>query len=248
MAPPAPLAFTDLATLITWMDDDGLTQVHLADVAPRPGPRLPRVVRFTWWQHDPGARRPYRVTARGVTAWSLDGELGDGELSIAPPTGAERAPIELVMHAPGRLVLACASLQVRRGRPVPVVAPARPATAYAYLTLDGVGVPTAAALVRALTDAPTATLGGAAPTAAPLPSGRHALQHGDRVLARVVYVAARADGWLSIARADATDDEWRRCQAAPRWLASTLVGSAWDFVGSAAAWLALVGAPPQSSS
>lgn len=229
--------------VVAWMEREYLSELTLGDLEPSPGPRPPQSIRFTWWLHAGGARTPYRLEARGVDRWSLEGELDEQAISIAPLSGGT-TPIALEMVAGGRLTLACRTLRVARGRPVREARAARPFTDYAYFTLDGVGEPSPGALARGLSDAPGVTLRARGePVTGALVEGGMDVALGSRVVAAVFFARRRDGGWLSIARKDASDDEWHRCQALPHHLAAARVRSAWEFDGDSAQWLALVSPP-----
>ncbi|MFN7135643.1 MAG: hypothetical protein ACK4N5_26460, partial [Myxococcales bacterium] len=169
--------FEDTASVLAWMEDEYLSALTIADLAPVPVAEggAPDAVTFTWWLDAPGARTPYRVEASGVREWRLLGELGRGEIFMPPPEPG-LSPIVLVMEVPGRLTLACTRLRIEKGREVKKPHTARPFTDYAYYTLDGAGRPTPALLARALSDAPAAALRRSGSAVVALTMGPHTLE------------------------------------------------------------------------
>ena len=202
----AGLTFTSGAAFGAWMEDEYLSALTIADLAPEPSAATPDVVRFTWWHDAPGTRTPFRLVARGVRRWALEGARDGQEITVLP-FDAGAPGVELAMEVPGRLVLACDALTITRGRSVKKALPRRPFTDYAHFSVAGAASVDAGVLCAALSDEPSATLGGAGDLA----MGPHTLRVDGRTIANVF--CNPAPRWLSIARADATDAEWHRCQA-----------------------------------
>jgi hypothetical protein len=238
--------FSSTRDLVTWMQEEYLSEIALDDMDPMPAhdeEQPPADVCFTWWLRGGGRRVPYRVTARGVRRWFLDGELGDGAVSIPPPN--DPAPgVHLVMEVlPGRLLLECASVVVARGRAERTIE-RRPFVDYAYFTVSGAGDLTAAELLEYLGAPPGAkVVAGGSGTLSTLPTqGSMDIEVGGVTWVRVFRAARPGEPgyWMSVSRVSASDADWHRAQALPGRIQCSEVASAWEFSGTPSQWLALV--------
>jgi hypothetical protein len=238
--------FTSTRDLVAFMEDEYLSEITLDDLAPLPSDGTPEEVRFTWWLHGvgDGKRVPYRVRARGVTTFRLDGTRDGRAISVLPP---DEAPgVHVVMEVPGRLELACAAVEIARGRAEG--APVRRAfTDYAYFTargerrvsiadvLEALGVPPGARVSfagAALSDEQRCALVDA-PRLGPM----EILVSGAPSLSVFWTLAPGATGFsLSVSRGAASGEAWRRAQHLPVLLCATEVRSAWEFSGTTADW------------
>jgi hypothetical protein len=236
MARDERLDLSSAAELAAWMEREYLSEITLDELEPSPGTATDRV-RFEWTLHAGGPRTPYRIEARGVTRWSIAGERDAHAIGILPPRTVNDA-IELVMEVPGRLTLVCTGLTITRGRRRKNERAPRPFTDYAYFTAIGLGALDAEPLRRALSDEITAELASidALRTGGPL-----ALRIGTRVICTLHWAPTREHGWLSVARRDASDAEWHRCQALPSHLPAERIGSAWELDATPDEWLRIVG-------
>jgi len=107
-------------SLLSFLEEEYLSEVMLRNMRPRPGPTLPPGGRvdFEWGLQIAEQRLAiYRVRAEGVTHWSLDGSWDRNSVvefeSITSAVDADG--ITLVQRVPGRLELTCAAVSVERG-------------------------------------------------------------------------------------------------------------------------------------
>jgi hypothetical protein len=239
MPKKAAWTFDTTSAFVAWMQDEYLSEIVLDALAPAPGTKAV-TVSFTWWLHGTGgpSRVPYKVTARGVTRWTLKGEL-DTTTAIGMEAG-RGSGIRIVMSVPGALTLHCASVSIQRGakqklRRMKV----RPLADYRAFHAHGPGRPTQAAILKGL----------GAPAGATIDRTAKFLER--VMVGGAVWIdlydarteRARNDHYVyNVVRGTATDDEWRRAAELPKHIAATRVESAWEFEGTPAEWIAVTAA------
>lgn len=226
---------------MTWLEDEYLSEVTIGDIDPTPLAKGAKTVRFTWWLHGTGgpSRVPYHVVARDVSRWTLDGELGTDAIEFEPAKGAG---IRIAMNVPGRLVLHCRQLVVERGaakKRKPTTK--KPLSDYSYFHVEGTGAPTPAAIAKALGAPDGARLEGKG-------DYRQVLV-GNAAWAEIYgYPAQKGKYHWNVVRKGATDEEWHRALELPHRLGASSVVSAWEFMGTPAEFLVVVGRDLSASS
>ncbi|HEX5137869.1 MAG TPA: hypothetical protein VFY93_12905 [Planctomycetota bacterium] len=115
------LAIGTREAFIAWLEENGwLEDVVVESLVPRPGGRPPDAVDIRMWKQVGGSYvagetrrvRAFRVTARRVSVYSLEGDLTPDHASQGAEIIECDQPVAFELDVPGRLHLCCEALYV----------------------------------------------------------------------------------------------------------------------------------------